>query len=197
MPRPTSDNSPVWHPNVPRLKVSKQEIVKREIETCSDLYFSFGDLVSMHVLVNAAHEILSAYDDANSKTGTIFNDIKEGVRSELRQALQQPYRAFKHGKKDLNEVTELPADLTEILMLSAIAKYEEIVGNITPKMVIFRVWMGAQYHLLTAAADIKYKADWIREHFPVTARDKFRDEFLPLLLNAQPAADWGKLFGGN
>jgi hypothetical protein len=59
--------------NVAKLRVSKLQIVQREIDTCADLYFSFGDLVSTHLLISAAHEILAAFDKKILKTGMLFD----------------------------------------------------------------------------------------------------------------------------
>jgi hypothetical protein len=189
-----------WHPDHPKLKVTKLEIAKRELETCSDLYFDFGDLVSMHVLVSAAHEILSVYDSKNLRTGMTIDYMNEAIRPEslkdFQDLLKTPYRAFKHGQKDVNEEVELPDGLTEIFMISAIGKYNEIAGKITPKMNILHLWIGAHHHLLTPEAEIKYKADWIRKWFPITSRDEFQKHFLPLLLEPQSAVDWTKIFGG-
>ena len=126
----------------------------------------------------------------------IFDYLIDAVPLDIQKLLGTPYAFFKHGKRDLNEIVELPWGLTEILMVSAIQKYEEIEGKVTPKMSILHLWVGVHHHFLTQEAEIKYKADWIREHFPVTARDKFRDEFLPPLLQSQSTFDWGKLFGG-
>lgn len=187
MPRPTCDNPNLASPShLSRLKVSKLDVIKREIETCSDLYFAFGDLVSTHVLINAAHEILRVYDTENLGSGMIFDYLKDAAPLDVRKLLGTPYTFFKHGKMDLKEIGELLWGLTEILMVSAIAKYEEIEGKVTPKMSILHLWIGVHHRFFTQEAEIEYKADWIREHFPVTARDKFRDEFLPPLLEVSP-----------
>ena len=47
-------------------------IAQRELDTCSDLYFAIGDLVSIHLLASAAHEILAAFDRRVLKTGMAF-----------------------------------------------------------------------------------------------------------------------------
>jgi len=58
-----------FNPTVAKLKVTKLQIAQREIDTCADLYFSFGDLVSMHLLISAAHEILMVFDKRFLKPG--------------------------------------------------------------------------------------------------------------------------------
>jgi hypothetical protein len=95
-----------FNPKVAKLTVTKLEIVQREIDTCADLYFSFGDLVSMHVLASAAYEILAVFDKEISKTGMLFDDVEQYIKAEYlddyRNLMKSPYVGFKHGTKDLD-----------------------------------------------------------------------------------------------
>ena len=65
-----------------QLKVTKLEIARREIDTSIDLYFNFGDLVSTHLLVSSAHEILSDYDRKILKTGMLFDHPEKFIKEE-------------------------------------------------------------------------------------------------------------------
>jgi hypothetical protein len=115
-----------FHPDVPKLKLTKLQIAQREIDTCADLYFSFGDLVSTHLLISAAHEILAVFDKKYLRTGMLFDQAEQYIEPELlgdfRILIKTPSTGFKHGAKDLDTLVELPWRLTEILMLSAIEK---------------------------------------------------------------------------
>jgi hypothetical protein len=139
-----------FNPNVPKLKLTKLEIVRREIDTCVDLYFSFGDLVSIHLLVSAAHEILAVFDKEIIKTGMLFDQPERYIPPEYledyRTLQKSPFIGFKHGAKDLDTVVELPWKLTDMLIFSAIGKYAEITKRPTPKMLLLRTWLVVQHH---------------------------------------------------
>jgi hypothetical protein len=167
----------------PKLTLTKLEIVQRQIETCSDLYFAFGDPVSIHVLINAAHEILDAHDRKVCKTGMLFDHpeklLPEGIWAEFREFLKKPYVGFKHGSKDLNETVELPAMLTEVLLISAIEKFAEINQRLTAKMLLLRNWLLVHERVLTPDGEREFDAKSIRERYPPYARKLFQEECLP------------------
>jgi hypothetical protein len=169
-------------PDWPKLTLTKLEIVQRQIETCSDLYFAFGDPVSIHLLISAAHEILDAYDRKVCKTGMLFDHseklLPEGIWAEFREFLKQPYIGFKHGSKDLNGTIELPARLTEVLLISAIEKFGEINGRLTGKMLLLRNWLLVHERVLTPDGEREFDAKSIRERYPPYARELFRKELL-------------------
>jgi hypothetical protein len=83
----------------------------QDAHTCADLYFSFGDLVSTHLLISAAHEILDDFDKKISKTGLLIEAAELGIKSEYveeyRHLLKTPFLGFKHGAKDVDAVIEL------------------------------------------------------------------------------------------
>jgi hypothetical protein len=172
-----------FNPKVPKLEVTKLQIAQREIDTCADLYFSFGDLVSIHLLISAAHEILGVFDKTFLKTGMFFDRIEEGVNPELledyRTLIKTPSIGFKHGAKDLDAVVELPWRLTEMLLFSAIDKYQELTKRPTPKMLLLRSWIGVHLHLFTAESEQMFAAPAIRERFPAYDREGFRKAFYP------------------
>jgi len=175
--------------NVAKLRVSKLQIVQREIDTCADLYFSFGDLVSTHLLISAAHEILAAFDKKILKTGMLFDHIEEYIKPELledyRILIKTPFIGFKHGSKDLDTIIELPSGITEILIISAIEKYQEITKRTTPKMLLLRMWIGIHHHLLKVELEQDVDAPTVRENFPAYAREEFRKAYCPICV------EWG------
>jgi hypothetical protein len=170
-----------FNPKVPKLKVTKLQIAQREIDTCADLYFSFGDLVSTHLLISAAHEILAVFDKTFLKTGMFFDRVEQYIKPELledfRSLMKTPSIGFKHGAKDLTTVVELPLNITEILMLSAIEKYIELTKRPTPKMLLLRAWIAVHLRLFTAEGEQMFAFPAIRQRFPAYDREGFRKAF--------------------
>jgi hypothetical protein len=172
-----------FNPKVPKLKVTKPQIAQREIDTCADLYFSNGDVVSTHLLITAAHEILAAIDKKILKTGMFFDHAEQYVKPELleeyRSLMKTPSTGFKHGAKDLDSVVELPWHLNEMLMFSAIEKYTELTKRPTPKMLLLRAWIAVHHHLFTTEGEQMFDAPAIRKRFPAYDREGFRKAFYP------------------
>lgn len=181
-----------FNPLIGKLKATKRQIVQREIDTCVDLYFSFGDLVSIHVLISAAHEILKAYDKASSKTGMLFDEVEALIKRELlddyRELISRPYINFKHGAKNLDTMVELPDRLTETLLLSAIEKYQEVTKCPTAKMLLLRNWLYVQHHLLTPEGEVHFHAPALRKRFPIYARKEYRRAYYPAFVKL--VANW-------
>jgi len=186
-----------FNPNTAKLKVTKLQIAQREIDTCADLYFSFGDLVSMHLLINAAHEILAVFDKKFLKTGMSFDHAEQHVKPELleeyRSLIKTPSIGFKHGSKDLDVVVELPWHLTEMLMFSAIEKYRELTKRLTPKMLLLRTWIAIDLQLFTTEDEQMFDIPAIRKRFPAYAREEFRNMFERTAREAAAAAPQGDI----
>ena len=167
-----------FNPKVPKLKVTKLQIAQREIDTCADLYFSNGDVVSTHLLISAAHEILAVFDKKFLKTGMFFDHAEQYIKPELleefRSLIKAPSIGFKHGAKDLDTQVELPWHLNEMLMFSAIEKYIELTKRPTAKMLLLRAWIAVHLQLFTAEGEQMFDFPAIRKQFPAYDREGFR-----------------------
>ena len=82
-----------------KLKISKLDAAKRQIETAIRLYFGMGDPVSTHTLISAAYNVIR---DINKKRGgkkLIMKDgfmeyIKEGHEREVWQLINKAENFF-------------------------------------------------------------------------------------------------------
>jgi len=172
-----------FNPKAAKLQVTKLQIAQREIDTCADLYFSNGDPVSTHLLISAAHEILGVFDKRYLKTGMFFDQAEQHVKPEMleeyRSLMKTPSTGSKHGAKDLNAMVELPWHLNEMLMFSAIEKYQELTKRPTPKMLLLRIWIAVHLRLFTAEGEQMFDVPAIRKEFPAYDREGFRKAFYP------------------
>src|SRR6476620_10029318 len=106
--------------NAPKLiTVSKLDAALRQFDCAIRLWFSDGDLVSIHALVGAAYQIIH---DINLKAGgkdiLVDNDcIKAEFRTEVRNLVRKDFNFFKHADKDADAVTELVPAASLMFML--------------------------------------------------------------------------------
>jgi hypothetical protein len=105
--------------------------------------------------------------------------VNPELLEDYRSLMKTPSRGSKHGTKDLNAVVELPWHLNEILMFSAIEKYQELTKRPTPKMLLLRTWIAVHLHLFTAEGEQMVDAPAIRKRFPAYDRDGFRKAYYP------------------
>ncbi len=127
----------------PRLKVSKTDAAKRQIETAIRLWFFSGDPVSIHTLAAAAHQILHALGKKRG-VSAILRDLP-GVRperkKELRELLGRYENFFKHADKDPEALLDFNPDATELFMLDAVFTYESLTQEVAPILSTFKAWM--------------------------------------------------------
>ena len=107
-----------------KIKVSKIDAARRQLDCAIDLWFRNGDPVSIHTLVSAAFEIIQ---DLNSKAGnkeiTMIEMARRLVKpervEEVMQLLRKPMLFFKHADRDPHDILEFAPDASEMLMVTA------------------------------------------------------------------------------
>ena len=87
-----------------KLRVSKLEAGKRQLETAIILYFNYGDTVSIHTLSAAAYGVLR---DLNEKRGgepmfkePLWQLMDTPELREYRKLINQPENFFKHSDRN-------------------------------------------------------------------------------------------------
>ena len=95
--------------------ISKLEAAARQIDTAITLWFSNGDIISIHTLACSAYQIIH---DINKKKGyrDLLYDtvvIKDEYRRKLINSLKDHYNFFKHAEKDPDRLIDFDGSLTE------------------------------------------------------------------------------------
>jgi hypothetical protein len=131
-----------------KIKISKLEAARRQLDTAIRLYFMGGDPTSVHTLATAAFEILKDLDKHGPKTGTFFDHIETQVKPEYQKYVIGIFRApqnfFKHADDDPDKVLEFQLAYPEMFMVSACEKYKELAAEETAEMMVYRLWFGHQ-----------------------------------------------------
>jgi hypothetical protein len=107
-----------------KIKVSKIDASRRQLDCAIDLWFRDSDPVSIHTLVAAAFEIIQ---DLNSKAGNKEVTMIEMARSlakpehveQVIQLLRKPMVFFKHANRDPHDILEFAPEASEMLMVLA------------------------------------------------------------------------------
>jgi hypothetical protein len=128
-----------------KMKISKLDAVKRQLETVIRLYFSDGDPVSIHTLTAAAYNVAR---DLNEKYGgppLLMKDqfmdwVKKGHEKEVRKKINEAENFFKHADRDHEETIDFNLDQSEFLILEACKVYYKLSGDFPPLFRVFQSW---------------------------------------------------------
>ena len=129
-----------------RITVSKLDAAKRQIETAISLWFHDADIVSIHTLVAAGHQVCHGIlKHQKIKVSMIFNLelLPEDARIAYKRFILAPENFFKHGDDDPNPYAsiDLVLGVTEVYLVDAIYLFHNLNGGVvTPTMKAFSTY---------------------------------------------------------
>jgi hypothetical protein len=135
----------------PKLKFSKLDCARRQLELAIELYFLERDPVSIHTLVSAARQILT---DINKHRGgkPLFTEAQAfkgivipGKEKELAQLFRNPANFFKHADDDPDASIDFSPDFNEVILWETSRKYRELTSETIPAMGAINVWFQARH----------------------------------------------------
>jgi len=133
-----------------RIRLTKFEVARRQLETAITMYFNEGDPVSMHTLAAAAQGVLR--DINKSRKGPpmlldleVSGVIKPDKLKMAHQVLRQAQNFFKHADTDPEGVIDFNLEAVAVHILDAVEKYRELSGENPPIMRVFALWFRVQW----------------------------------------------------
>ncbi|OAI15817.1 hypothetical protein A1507_13415 [Methylomonas koyamae] len=129
------------------VKVAKFDAICSQLDAAVELFFLSENYIATHTLAAAAYNTLK---DIAKKQKEEHPFLKRGYLETLADAerkrivgfLNGPENFFKHADNDRDSTIEFETDLTEILLMDAMAYFRD-KPNLRPKNYdIFRLWAG-------------------------------------------------------
>jgi len=128
-----------------KIKISKLDAAKRQLETAIRIYFSDGDPVSIHTLVSAAYNIIQ---DVNKKRAgkpmLVKEEMLEFVKPEYKNLIRNMFNKaenfFKQADFDHEKSLDFNPELSELLIIDALSHYYNLTGEDAPVFKIYRAW---------------------------------------------------------
>jgi len=135
---------PPPRPTVPdALRLTKKEVVRRELATAIRLYVTNGDPVAIHVLTSAAAEILNVVGKTRAvETWKVafLDRIVDEHRGEVEAALREPYNFMKHASSDADaEFDGFNPAINGVLLFVCCRDYWLVYDDLSPEMKVFMV----------------------------------------------------------
>lgn len=129
------------------MDISKLDAAKRQLDTAINLFFKNADVVSIHTLTAAAHQLLM--DIANLEGIKSFMKdtelIRKGKEKEYLNIVNEAENFFKHADKNPRGLLKFNPEQTEFLILDAVEMYMQLAAEAPEDMSIFRVWFFIKY----------------------------------------------------
>jgi hypothetical protein len=172
--------------NQAKIKISKLDAVRRQVETAIRIYFVNGDPVAIHTLAAASLQILVDLDKNGPQTGTFWDHLETQVKpehvKEVKAVFAEPENFFKHADRDPDKILDFPLAEPEWFLWECVAKYPELAGATPLLMAAYRIWFIIHH------SDILKPEIWAQVNFlglstdfPETDRARFFEYILPVV----------------
>ena len=131
---------------LPKIKLSKLDAAKRQLETAIVLYFNSGEPVSVHTLSCAARQILvDLCKHRNIEIDfTLKSLIKSQVAPEFRKEVFRefavPENFFKHAERDPEGSFDFIPRGSDFVIFESLQMYLSLTSEAPPLMRLFSVW---------------------------------------------------------
>jgi hypothetical protein len=172
--------------NRTKIKISKLEGVRRQVETAIRIYFVNGDPVSVHTLAAASLQVLVDLDKKGPETGTFWDLLKTHVKpehvSEVIKLFAEAENFLKHADRDPDNILEFPLAVPELFLWECVAKYPELTDETPLLMHAYRIWF-LIHHSDILKAEFQAQVNFLRlsTDFPENDRARFFEYILPIL----------------
>ncbi len=168
--------------------ISKIDAAKRQLEAVIRLFLQHSDIVVIHTLIGAAHNILADLAK-NRKVGETLltweatqKRIKKEYQKRFYKELHEAKNFFKHGAKSEDKTVEFNPATSEYYIFDSCNLYHAMTQEITPLMSVFKIWFFCKHtHLLLDQSD-REAYEKIKIDLPHTDRAKYL-EALPYFEN--------------
>jgi hypothetical protein len=160
-----------------KIKISKLDAARRQLDTAIRLYFTEADPVSVRTLAAAAFEIPKDLDEYGPKTGTFHDHLEANVKPEyLKRVIdifRGPQNFFKHADTDPNDVLDFALATPEMFLISAVEKYVELAAERSAEMIVYGLWFGHQLWRVRLAGTVEKLFAQSTERLLQTARSAY------------------------
>ena len=128
-------------------RLTKLDVVQRQLRTAIRLFFEDGDSVSAYTLAAAAEGVLGGLLKKQGKRHPFRESdlIKEGMEREFNSILNQPQNFFKHADRDVDAVHDFPAIALEYELFECAVLYHMVRGRFLREAWVLFVWFGIHH----------------------------------------------------
>jgi len=134
------------------IHLSKLDVAKRQLDVAIQLFLNNSDVVAIHTLTAAAHEVLRGLSKQRNLKSFIKDEmvrnIKEKKQKEFVKMINEAENFFKHADRDPDKLLKFYIGPTEFLLWDACRMYQMITNERPPLIVVFNFWFHLAYSYL-------------------------------------------------
>lgn len=127
-----------------KIKVSKMDAARRQLDMAIEMWFYDKDPISVHTLAAAAYQVIH---DINQKKGggadLLYDSlvIKDEYRKEFADAIKAPGNFFKHADRDTEATVEFPLEASLLFFIFAIRGLHSLGERRSASAEVFLKWL--------------------------------------------------------
>ena len=130
-------------------RITKLASSERLLLTAVDLFFDDGDMLAIHVLSSAAHEVLHVPLKKHGKKASFLKDsgfVRPEKLKEFHDMVHHTQNFLKHGAKDPNTILEYYKAETPFMLFDAMHLYLQLTGSLKyKKFALFVLWFKLEH----------------------------------------------------
>ena len=131
------------------VRITKSEVVARQMKAGIRLFFQGGDPVAIHTLIAAAHQILVDVGKAQDIHSVVKNTaaVRNVKAREFIKGVNYPFNFFKHADRDSTaeiNIEPLPR-FTQDFIMDAVLMLQGLTDSIPFEAKVFWAWFVSQY----------------------------------------------------
>jgi hypothetical protein len=126
--------------------ITKIEAARRQLETAVALYFNDRDVVSIHTLAAAAHNVLAdlhrrqGEGGAATMRGILETYVKEEHKKFVMDKFHEAENFFKHADRDPDAKLTFNTDQPVLVLWDAIVYHRTLTAELPPLFAAFNSW---------------------------------------------------------
>jgi hypothetical protein len=132
-----------------KLRVTKIDAARRQLETAIELYFADRDPVAVHTLAAAAFEVLTDLRTEAGQPDEMMELIVTERRREVRDKLREAQNFFKHADRDGDAALDFDPATTELFLFLSTQRHAALAKNTLAMQCMYWWFLLHQPDLLT------------------------------------------------
>jgi hypothetical protein len=175
-----------------KIRIGKLDAARRHLQTAITLWFTSGDLVSIHTLASAAYEVIHSISKkrAPNRRDLLFDSdlIKDEYRDVFCSHIKRPANFFKHADRDGGSVIEFDPSLSTGFMLFALVGLEICGERKNAEERAFLWWLHLHEPALLTEEGHKLLTDHVPAVGIAAVRTLSKRDFFNLFISGQARA---------
>jgi len=178
---------------VQKIQITKFDAIRAQLDAAIELYFLSENAIATHTLAAAAYNVLR---DIGKHEGSEYPFLKteflkslsESERQRTIRFLNDPENFFKHADRDPHSRISFDPNLTELLLMDALA-YFRTSSEPKPKHYdIFKVWVGSIRKDALVDDALRSTIETLRDAIKAKGKTEFWRFMIEYLANRNPDA---------